>query len=72
MQKQPDISESFTSFLRKRAKIPCPYCSTELIPKDDRIKSHLVANHPTMADEAELNERVKQIKQGVGTSASQE
>lgn len=50
--KQPDITRSFTNFLRKAAQLTCQIedCQERFADTDERVKAHLLDRHAEYLD----------------------
>ncbi|KAK7750029.1 hypothetical protein SLS62_008021 [Diatrype stigma] len=56
------ISQSFTRFLRKVAKLKCPVCGEEFPDTEERIKSHLQEKHQDLLSTTDLSVLVQRLK----------
>lgn len=64
MPEEGTITDSFTRFLRRKAKIRCPIssCGEEIIDIDDRLASHLQTAHPDLLAKNDLIDLLRRIR----------
>ncbi|KAI1632570.1 hypothetical protein F4809DRAFT_656204 [Biscogniauxia mediterranea] len=62
----PNISASYTNYLRKNAQVKCPTCGTFLAEIDDRLRNHLETDHPDIwASKKDSPTLLQDFKRGI-------
>lgn len=64
MSKTKGIDNSFTTFLRRAAKISCPLddCGEHIDAVDNTIREHIKASHPDLLDKQDLAALVSEFR----------
>ncbi|KAI1337204.1 hypothetical protein F5Y15DRAFT_164368 [Xylariaceae sp. FL0016] len=67
-----NLAESYTNFLRKSSKRPCPIpgCNEEILGLDNNIRNHLQTRHASLLASSDLIAVIQDIKKGVDPTRS--
>jgi hypothetical protein len=69
MPNETTITASFTNFLRRTSRLPCPVCGEEIPDVESQIKQHLNSQHKDLLAERDVNELVQEAKRGGAEAA---
>ncbi|KAI1506084.1 hypothetical protein F5X99DRAFT_179652 [Biscogniauxia marginata] len=65
--KHKDVTTSYTNYLRRENKTPCPFCPEELPKVENRMLAHMQQVHPDRCQNKEESHLLQEFKQGLIT-----